>query len=94
VTHPNSCVIQVFKLLPGNERGVRCLARGVGRGATQHYTAELGSARRKHRFVYCCVVAGTCFEVTVLAWRKYAIICSEKDRFEKYRYNQQITALK
>jgi hypothetical protein len=36
--------------------------------------AELGSARRKHRFVYCCVFAGTCFEVTVPAWRKYAIV--------------------
>jgi hypothetical protein len=30
--------------------------------------------RRKHRFVYCCVIAGTCFDVTVLAWRKYATI--------------------
>jgi hypothetical protein len=35
---------------------------------------ELGSARRKHCFVYCCVIARTCFEVTVLARRKYAII--------------------
>jgi hypothetical protein len=34
--------------------------------------ARLGSARRKHRFVYCCVIAGACFDVTVLAWRKYA----------------------
>jgi hypothetical protein len=45
-----------------------------GQGATRHDTAELGSARRKHRFVYCCVIAGTCFEVIVLAWRKYATI--------------------
>jgi hypothetical protein len=36
--------------------------------------AELGSARRKNHFVYCCVIAGTCFKVTVLAWRKYATI--------------------
>jgi hypothetical protein len=32
------------------------------------------SAQRKHHFVYCCVIAGTCFEVTVLAWSKYATI--------------------
>jgi hypothetical protein len=33
-----------------------------------------GTARRKHRFVYCCVIAGTYFEVTALAWRKYATL--------------------
>jgi hypothetical protein len=44
------------------------------RGATRHDTAELGLAWRKHRFIYCCVIAGTCFKVTVLAWRKYATI--------------------
>jgi hypothetical protein len=36
--------------------------------------ARLGSARRKHRFVYYCVIAGACFDVTILAWRKYATI--------------------
>jgi hypothetical protein len=36
--------------------------------------AELGSAQRKHHFIYCCVIAGTCFEVTVLAWSKFAAI--------------------
>jgi hypothetical protein len=36
--------------------------------------SRLGSARRKHRFVYCCVIVGACFDVTVLAWRKYATI--------------------
>jgi hypothetical protein len=36
--------------------------------------AELGSAWRKHHFVYCFVIAGMCFEVAVLAWRKYATI--------------------
>jgi hypothetical protein len=54
----------------------KCLQLSLSnrRGATRHYTAELGSARRKHRFVYCCVIARTCFEVTVLALRKYATI--------------------
>jgi hypothetical protein len=36
--------------------------------------AELGLAWRKHRFVYCCVIVGTCFNVTVLAWHKYATL--------------------
>jgi hypothetical protein len=36
--------------------------------------AELSSARRKHRFIYCCVIAGRCFEVTVLAWCKYTTV--------------------
>jgi hypoxanthine-guanine phosphoribosyltransferase len=34
----------------------------------------LGSARRKHHFVYCCVIAGAYFDVTILAWRKYSTI--------------------
>jgi hypothetical protein len=47
---------------------------------TRLVTARLGSARlplarRKHRFVYCCVIVGACFDVTVLAWRKYATVC-------------------
>jgi hypothetical protein len=37
-------------------------------------SARLFSARRKHRFVYCCIIAGACLDVTVLAWRKYATI--------------------
>jgi hypothetical protein len=65
---PHSCVIQVFIMLPSNERGE------AGQGATWHDTAELDSAQRKHRFVYCCVIAGTCFEVSFLAWRKYATL--------------------
>jgi hypothetical protein len=36
--------------------------------------AQCGSARRIHHFVYCCIIAGTCFEVTVLVWSKYATI--------------------
>jgi hypothetical protein len=38
------------------------------------YATRLGSARRKHRFVYCCVIARAFFDVTVLAWRKYATV--------------------
>jgi hypothetical protein len=47
-----------------------CLATNEARpGATR-----LGSAWRKHRFVYFCLIVGACFDVTVLAWRKYATI--------------------
>jgi hypothetical protein len=45
-------------------------------GSARLCSGLLCSARRKHRFVYCCVIAGTCFDVTVLAWRKYATISS------------------
>jgi hypothetical protein len=69
VTSPHSCVIQAFTVSPSNERGE------ASRGATQHDKVELGSARRKHRSVSCCVIAGTCFHATVLAWRKYARVC-------------------
>jgi hypothetical protein len=41
-----------------------------------HGSALLGMAWRKHRFVYYCVIAGVCFDVIVLVWRKYAIILS------------------
>jgi hypothetical protein len=52
-----------------------CLATNEARRcATRHGTAELVWARRKHRFVYCCVIAGTCFDVIVLAWRKYTTV--------------------
>jgi hypothetical protein len=37
-------------------------------------SALLVSARRKHRFVYYCVITGACFDVTVLVWRKYATL--------------------
>jgi hypothetical protein len=47
-----------------------CLATNEARRcATRH-----GTSRRKHRFVYCCVISGACFDVTVLAWRKYATL--------------------
>jgi hypothetical protein len=40
--------------------------------------AELGSARKKHRFIYCCLMVGAYFDVTLLAWHKYAtIFCPE-----------------
>jgi hypothetical protein len=57
-----------------------CLATNEARRcATRHGTARLGSiwfcsARRKHRFVYYCVIVEACFDVTVLAFRKYATI--------------------
>jgi hypothetical protein len=35
------------------------------RCATRHGTTDLGSAQRKHRFVYCCVIVGTCFDVSL-----------------------------
>jgi hypothetical protein len=53
-----------------------CLATNeVRRCATRHGTAGLCSARRKHHFVYCCIIAETCLDVTVLTRRKYATIC-------------------
>jgi hypothetical protein len=56
----------VHSWLPATNEARRC--------ATRHGTAELGSAGRKHRFVYCCVLVGACFDVTVLIWRKYATL--------------------
>jgi hypothetical protein len=65
VTLPHSCIIQVFIAVAGNKRG-----------DVMSYSSRLGSAQRKHCFVYCCVIVGACFDVTVLAWRKYATILS------------------
>jgi hypothetical protein len=48
---------------------VTCLPQGC----VATFAARL-SRRGKHRFVYCCIAAGTCFEVTILAWRKYATL--------------------
>jgi hypothetical protein len=71
VNSPHSCVIQVLIAVAWKQT-----RRGdVRRCATRHGTAEFGSAQRKHRFVYCCVIAGTCFDVPILTWRKYATIC-------------------
>jgi hypothetical protein len=36
--------------------------------------ARHGTARRKLRFVSCCVIVGVCFDVTVPAWHKYATV--------------------
>jgi hypothetical protein len=54
----------------------RCDAMGTSSrlGLARLCSALLCSVLRKHRFVYCCVIAGACFDVTVLAWRKYATI--------------------
>jgi hypothetical protein len=43
-------------------------------GSPRLGSAILGTARRKHRFVYYCVIAGAYFDVTILIWRKYATI--------------------
>jgi hypothetical protein len=54
-----------------------CLAINEVRHCTARYgTADLDLAQRKHCFVYCWVIVGACFDVTVLAWRKYATISS------------------
>jgi hypothetical protein len=67
----HSCVIQVFIAVAWQQ-----MRRGdVRQCVTHHGTAELGSAWRKHCFIYCCVIAEMCFDVTVLAWRKYTTLC-------------------
>jgi hypothetical protein len=70
VTLPHSCVIQVFIAVAWQQtrRG-----EAMRRDALLVRT-RLGSARRKHRFVNCCVITGACFDVAVLAWRKYSTI--------------------
>jgi hypothetical protein len=61
VTLPNSCVIQVF---------IAVAWQRTRRGDAKRCATRHGSARRKHRFIYCCVIAGACFDVTVLTRRK------------------------
>jgi hypothetical protein len=53
-----------------------CLAKNVAKrcSAMRDESSRLNSARRKHRFVNCSVIAGACFDVTVLAWRKYTTL--------------------
>jgi hypothetical protein len=58
----------------GDARRCETMRGDTRRCATRHGTAELGSARRKHRFVYCCVIVGACFNVIVFACGKYATI--------------------
>jgi hypothetical protein len=76
-------------------------------GSARLCSALLGTARRKHRFVHYCVIAGACFDVTVLVCRKYATIsmngCSNKcgkydvqgsDKKKwQHRYSSEITLL-
>jgi hypothetical protein len=67
---PHSCVIQVFIAVAWQQtRRGEAMPRDA-----RLVTARLGSARKKHRFVNCCVIAGTCFGAAVLAWRKYATL--------------------
>jgi hypothetical protein len=90
MTLPYSCLIQVFITVAWQQRGEATrrderLVHGsawfgsarlgsVRLGSPRLGSILLGSARRKRRFVYYCVIAGVCFDVTVLAWRKYATI--------------------
>jgi hypothetical protein len=60
VTLPHSCVIQEFIAVVWQQM--------------RWGDARLSSAWRKHCFVYCCIIVGACFDVTVLAWHKYATI--------------------
>jgi hypothetical protein len=56
MTHLRSCIIQVFIAVAWQQ-----MRRGDARLVTaRQSSARLGSARRKHRFVYCCVIAGAC----------------------------------
>jgi hypothetical protein len=75
VTLPYSCVIQVFIDVAWQQRGeaMRRDERLV-HGSTRLGSALLGTARSKHRFIYYCVIAGACFDVTVLVWHKYVTI--------------------
>jgi hypothetical protein len=47
---------------------------GLVHGSVRLGSALLCTARSKHSFVYCCVIAGACFDVTVFVWRKYATL--------------------
>jgi hypothetical protein len=46
---------------------------------SQLVSARFESSRRKHCFIYCYIIAGACFDVTVLSWRKYATIFSIRE---------------
>jgi hypothetical protein len=77
VTLPHSCVIQVFIAVAWQQ---------MRRGDARLLTARLG--KEKHRFVYCCVIMEACFDVAVLAWRKYATILKWEDLWRCYVITQ------
>jgi hypothetical protein len=81
VTPPHSCVIQVFIAVAWQQ---------TRWGDARLVTTRQSSARRKHRFIHCCVIAGTCFDVTVLAWRKYTTIQCENIRVYTTRLKKHI----
>jgi hypothetical protein len=88
VTLPLSCVIQVFIAVAWQQT-----RQGDARWCvTHHSTADLGSVQRKHRFVYCCIIMGACFDVTVLAWRKYATIYSRPEIYPCTSFLTQLLA--
>jgi hypothetical protein len=73
VTLPFSCVIQVFIAVGWQQRG-EAMRRDQ---QLVHGLAWFGSAQHgteKTCFVYYRVIAGACFDVTVLVWRKYATL--------------------
>jgi hypothetical protein len=74
--HPsvNSCCLATNEARRCDARQGETRRGDAIRDSSRHSRARLCSARRKHLFVYCCVIAGTYFEDTVLAWRKYTTI--------------------
>jgi hypothetical protein len=65
--------MRVFIAVAGNNEA-ELVHGSVWFGSPRLGSAILGTARRKHRFVYYCVIAGACFDVTILTWRKFATI--------------------
>jgi hypothetical protein len=63
--------------LPGNTRwgNATRIATRSRFGSPRLGSAILDTARRIHRFVYYCAIAGACFDVIILVWRKYATVC-------------------
>jgi hypothetical protein len=74
--HPSvySCCLATTRRGDATRRATRSRLGSVRFGSVRLSSVLLGTARRKHRFVYYCVIAGACFDVTVLTWRKYATI--------------------
>jgi hypothetical protein len=77
-TAPPPASSKCLQRLPGNRRWgdeTRIAIRSL-LGSPRLGSAILGTARRKHRFIYYCAIAGACFDVTILTWRKYATVLS------------------
>jgi hypothetical protein len=70
-TAPPPATSKCLQRLPGNTKWGDATRIAI---RSRLGSAILGTARRKHRFVYYCVIAGACFDVTILTWRIYATI--------------------